>query len=44
VPIETLKRFSFQVRMPAAHKLNLPPPLAMMGYAELITTETTPSQ
>jgi putative tryptophan/tyrosine transport system substrate-binding protein len=44
VPVETLKRFSFQVRMPAAHKLNLPPPLAMMGYAELLTAETTPSQ
>jgi putative tryptophan/tyrosine transport system substrate-binding protein len=44
VPMETLKRFSFQVRMPAAHKLNLPPPLAMMGYAELLTAESTPSQ
>jgi putative tryptophan/tyrosine transport system substrate-binding protein len=44
VPIETLKRFSFQVRMPVAQKLKLPPPLAMMGYAELINTETTQSQ
>jgi putative tryptophan/tyrosine transport system substrate-binding protein len=44
VPMETLKRFSFQVRMPAAHKLNLSPPLALMGYAELLTTESTPSQ
>jgi putative tryptophan/tyrosine transport system substrate-binding protein len=44
VPIETLKRFSFQVRMPAAQKLKLPPPLSMMGYAELITTETTTPQ
>jgi putative tryptophan/tyrosine transport system substrate-binding protein len=44
VPIETLKRFSFQVRMPVAQKLKLPPPLAMMGYAELITGETAPAQ
>jgi putative tryptophan/tyrosine transport system substrate-binding protein len=44
VPIETLKRFSFQVRMPVAQKLKLPPPLAMMGYAELINTEATQSQ
>jgi putative tryptophan/tyrosine transport system substrate-binding protein len=44
VPIETLKRFSFQVRMPVAQRLKLPPPLAMMGYAELINTEATQSQ
>jgi putative ABC transport system substrate-binding protein len=37
IPVETLKRFSYQIRMPAARRLNLPPPLAMMGYAELIT-------
>ena len=41
IPIETLKRFSYQIRMPAARKLNLPPPLPMLSYAELITTETT---
>ena len=40
VPVETLKRFSFQVRMPAAHKLKLPPPLSMFNYAELITTDS----
>ena len=42
VPVETLKRFSFQVRMPAAHRLKLPPPLAMFNYAELITSDATP--
>jgi putative tryptophan/tyrosine transport system substrate-binding protein len=39
IPVETLKRFSFQIRMPAARRLNLPPPLPMLSYAELITTE-----
>src|SRR4051812_11342415 len=33
VPIETLKRFSFQVRMEAAEKLKLPPPLSLFNYA-----------
>jgi putative tryptophan/tyrosine transport system substrate-binding protein len=37
VPIETLKRFSYQVRMSAAEKLHLPPPLPMLGYAEMIS-------
>ena len=37
VPIETLKRFSYQVRMSAAEKLKLPPPLPMLGYAEIVT-------
>jgi putative tryptophan/tyrosine transport system substrate-binding protein len=41
IPVETLKRFSYQIRMPAARKLNLPPPLPMLSYAELITTEST---
>jgi putative ABC transport system substrate-binding protein len=36
VPIDTLKKFSFQVRMEAAEKLKLPPPLPMFNYAELI--------
>jgi putative tryptophan/tyrosine transport system substrate-binding protein len=44
VPVETLKRFSFQVRMPAAHRLKLPPPLPMLGYAELLTTDAAPQQ
>lgn len=39
IPIETLQRFSYQIRMPAARRLGLPPPLPMMSYAELITTE-----
>ncbi|MFO1273993.1 MAG: ABC transporter substrate-binding protein [Rubrivivax sp.] len=43
VPVETLKRFSYQVRMPAALKLKLPPPLSVLNYAELITTEAPPS-
>jgi putative tryptophan/tyrosine transport system substrate-binding protein len=37
VPIETLKRFSYQVRISAAEKLHLPPPLPMFNYAEIIT-------
>ena len=40
-PVEALKRFSYQIRMPAARDLKLPPPLPMMGYAELIGAETT---
>lgn len=43
IPVETLKRFSYQISMPAARRLKLPPPLPMMGYAELITAEA-PSQ
>lgn len=39
IPVETLKRFSYQIRMPAARRLNLPPPLPMLSYAELITAE-----
>jgi putative tryptophan/tyrosine transport system substrate-binding protein len=37
VPIETLKRFSYQIRISAADKLKLPPPLPMFNYAEIIT-------
>ncbi len=37
VPIETLKRFSYQVRISAAERLHLPPPLPMFNYAEIIT-------
>jgi putative tryptophan/tyrosine transport system substrate-binding protein len=44
IPVETLKRFSYQIRMPAARKLNLPPPLPMLSYAELITTDVTTPQ
>ena len=36
IPVETLKRFSYQIRMAAAEQLKLPPPLSMFNYAELI--------
>jgi len=38
IPVETLTRFSLQVRMDVAEALKLPPPLPMFNYAELITT------
>lgn len=41
LPVEALKRFSYQIRMPAAKELKLPPPLPMMGYAELIGAAAT---
>jgi putative ABC transport system substrate-binding protein len=37
IPVETLTRFSLQVRMDVAEQLKLPPPLPMFNYAELIT-------
>lgn len=37
IPVETLKRFSFQIRMESAEGLKLPPPLPMFNYAEIIT-------
>lgn len=37
VPVETLQRFSYQVRVAAAAQLKLPPPLPMFSYAELLT-------
>ncbi len=42
IPIETLKRFSFQIRMDVAEKLKFPPPLPMLNYAELIGTRAKP--
>jgi putative ABC transport system substrate-binding protein len=39
IPVEPLQRLSFQIRMQAARQLNLPPPLPMLSYAELITGE-----
>lgn len=36
IPVETLTRFSLQVRMDVAGALGLPPPLPMFNYAELI--------
>ena len=43
IPVETLKRFSYQIRMPVAHKLKLPPPLGMFNYAELISGDAPSS-
>jgi len=40
IPVETLTRFSLQVRMDVAEALKLPPPLPMFNYAELITSPT----
>ncbi|HUQ29860.1 MAG TPA: ABC transporter substrate binding protein, partial [Usitatibacter sp.] len=46
IPVETLTRFSLQVRMDVAEQLKLPPPLPMFNYAELLTpkSETAPNQ
>lgn len=44
IPVETLTRFSFQVRMKTAAKLKLEPPLPMFNYAELITTDVAQPQ
>ncbi len=39
IPIESLSRFSFQVLLPAAKRLNLPPPLSLFDYAEILTAQ-----
>ena len=44
IPVETLTRFSLQVRMDVAEALKLPPPLPMFNYAELITSTPPASQ
>jgi putative ABC transport system substrate-binding protein len=36
IPVETLTRFTLQIRMDVAQQLKLPPPLSMFNYAELI--------
>lgn len=36
IPVETLQRFSYIVRMEAAHRLGLYPPLPLLDYAEVI--------
>jgi putative ABC transport system substrate-binding protein len=36
IPVETLTRFSFQIRMEQAEALKLPPPLPMFNYAEML--------
>lgn len=40
IPVETLKRFSYQISMSAAQRLKLPPPMGMLNFAELINTTT----
>lgn len=37
IPVETLTRFSLQIRMDVAGALGLPPPLPMFNYAELLS-------
>jgi putative ABC transport system substrate-binding protein len=36
IPIETLERFSYLIRMPVARQLKLYPPLPLLRYAEII--------
>ncbi len=36
IPVETLKRFSYLVKMPVAHQLGLYPPMSVLSYAELV--------
>lgn len=40
IPVDTLKRFSYQISMSAANRLKLPPPMNMLNFAELINTGT----
>lgn len=39
VPMETLSRFSFQIRLPAAKRLNLAPPLRLFDAAEILVDD-----
>lgn len=43
IPVETLTRFSLQVRMDVAELLKLQPPLPMFNYAELIAPKSEPT-
>lgn len=36
IPIETLDRFTYLIRLPVAHRLKLYPPLPLLRYAEVI--------
>jgi putative ABC transport system substrate-binding protein len=36
IPVETLKRFGYLVRMPVARQLALYPPVGLLSYAELV--------
>jgi putative tryptophan/tyrosine transport system substrate-binding protein len=38
IPVDTLKRFSYQISMTAAQRLKLPPPMSMLNFAELINS------
>jgi len=40
IPVDTLKRFSYQISMSAAQRLKLPPPMSMLNFAELINSGT----
>ena len=40
--METLTRFSYQIRMEAAHELKLLPPLPMFNYAEFVEMPAGP--
>ena len=42
IPIEPLKRFSYQIRISAAERLKLMPPLPMFNYAEILTDAPVP--
>ena len=44
IPVETLTRFSLQVRMDVAEALKLPPPLPMFNYAELLSAPAEPAK
>ena len=43
IPVETLTRFSLQVRMDVADALKMPPPLPMFNYAELLSPQAAPA-
>lgn len=38
IPVETLTRYTYVVRLPLARKLGLLPPLELFDYAEIVTT------
>ncbi len=40
IPVDTLKRFSYQSSMSAAQRLKLPPPMNLPNFDELFNTGT----
>jgi putative ABC transport system substrate-binding protein len=36
IPVETLERFTYLIRLPVAQRLRLYPPLPLLRYAEII--------